>query len=269
MTAYLIAYSYYPQYEKKFFSLVNSLALSCEVGKIIYVVFGGAGRGEVFRSLGRDSVVLAHDNEGWEFGAYQRGLDVISKELEQGDVVIVLNDTTGVHSIFDRKMRKSFQESILRYKKSTIPVVIGEVDAVAESLEVLRMDAGQWVRSCIFALNYEAVKALDGVIYKKKIAEGISLDSSGGLIFSKQVANEALVNHVSQWIKVGKRIKAKASSVGASFLVNKSASIINEKYISAAVMRAGGVVVDVCDRRFLQHLAFRVKRKIFFMLGKS
>lgn len=269
MAIYLIAYSYYPQYEKKFFTLVDSLAESCGVEKIVYVFSDLGAREGAFHRLSSNAIVLEHDNQGWEFGAYQRGMDAVYQGLEQGDVVIVLNDTTGVHSIFDGEMRRLFQESIRRYGMSTEPVIIGEVDTVKEKLQVLQMNVGQWVRSCIFALNYEAVRALSGVVYEKRISDGISVDSSGNLVFSKLVANEALAEHVSQWIQAGKRVRASSKAVGHYFLVNKSASTINEKYISAAVVLAGGMVVDVCNRRFVPRLAFRAKRKMMFFLGKN
>lgn len=269
MAVYLIAYSYYPQYEKKFFSLVDSLVQACNVEKVVYVFAGHGTRADFSNQLRPDSVVLTHDNRGWEFGAYQRGMDAVHQELGQGDVVIVLNDTTGVHSIFDRGMRKALQESIQRYCMSTEPVIIGEVDAVNDSLQVLQKNVGQWVRSCVFALNYEAVKALDGIIYDKEIAKGISVDSLGALVFSEGLVNEAMAEHVSHWIKAGKRVKANSKPAGSYFLVNKSASTINEKYLSAVVVKAGGKVVDVCDRRFFPRLAFRAKRKMMFLLGKN
>ena len=104
--------------------------------------------------------VLLHDNSGLEFGAYQAGVERLLAAGEP-DWTVILNDTFAIHQCFSRPMRRHFVHAVTTIDDQETPIVVGQVESLPRSFDLLGLRMHRWITTNVFAVNRGALRALD------------------------------------------------------------------------------------------------------------
>ncbi|MCY7315903.1 MAG: hypothetical protein LH480_09850 [Rubrivivax sp.] len=188
------------------------------------------------------TVELAYDGSGWEFGAYQRGLDWLAEHGFHGTVA-VFNDTAGVHY----PLRRSELVAMRRFAQQALADEVALMGGVQSQAGFTMHDlpVASWVRSNAFVMTAAARAALHNRIYfadefnaPKVTAQGLQLPSH---------LSPALGRYIQQWLTSagpeGWRWHAGWAEPPAEVLRGKAGSILLEKLLAARVLAAGGTLL--------------------------
>jgi hypothetical protein len=264
----LICYIYYADAVNHVFLLIARLQRQMRIAEVV-VVYNNHNLGPLTPPSGaRDWRVLPYDGTDWEFGAYQLGLDHLSRTELAG--VLVLNDTAGRnYPLFDSHVRE-LARICEASSAASHGVLAGKLESQGLNFEIRGLAFDSWIRSNIFFLNRAGLEALswrlfDAAVFTAPVcAEGVV--ATGG------VTSAMLESHIANWLgagagKQGWRAHAGRAAVQDSLLARKAGSILLEKYLSARVAASGGRLLgyDGPQESGLDRLrvrAFYLKRRL-------
>ncbi len=182
---------------------------------------------------------LPYDGRGWEFGAYQAGLDWLAAQGVRGSVA-VFNDTAGVHY----PLRRSELAAMARVAHQAAPDEVALMGGLQQrpGLVMHGLPVPAWVRSNAFVLSAAARMALqdriyvDGEFHAPQVgAQGLQLPPH---------LSPALRDYIHGWLmspgREGWRWHAGWAEPPAVVLRGKAGSILLEKWLAARVLAAGG-----------------------------
>jgi hypothetical protein len=225
----LVSVHYYPDYQgrnaKQIARLKKRIAVSRHVGVL-------NGSRDLTRDHPSDSGVewVTHDNDGMEFGAYQRGLDTLLASSSP-DWVIFLNDTIGTHDfLHEVGLRKLVHQ--IKHRASEVPVITGYVHLSEYSIELRGWYGCRWVRSHFFAINRAALSALGNQIRLRATDALIAGGSTEDTFFSAAVSQSlrgCLTSHLlrpelrSRWYRA-----ARLTPDNCDLFARKARSLLHE-----------------------------------------
>jgi hypothetical protein len=154
----LVSVHYYPDYQGRNARQIARIKKRIGISRHVGVLNGSR---DLTQAHGADAGIewVDHDNEGMEFGAYQRGLDALVGP-NAPDWVIFMNDTIGTHDfLHEVGLRKLVHE--IEQRPPEVPVISGYVVPLWQTIELSGLRGSRFVRSHFFAMNGSALAALN------------------------------------------------------------------------------------------------------------
>jgi hypothetical protein len=260
---HLVLVVYYPDYLKKVCAITAYLANLSKISSVVVVINNLAITENALSGLFCGSLasvkVIRHDNIGFEFGAYQRGIDEIRKSEDQPFDVIVMNDTVGTHQRIDQLYLRNFRDTV---RTRPVRSIVGNTDSVPRRLDVNGLYCVRWVRSNLFYIDHAALASINHTIYVPGI-DDLILGGPTEAEFYSQDVSPSLKHHISSWL-FGKGALAwyKAQPLSAencTQMAFKARCILQELYLS---MR-----LEAADTHFLPPIPLRFYEKAAVRLG--
>ena len=210
--------------------------------------------------------VLLHDNSGLEFGAYQAGLDRLLGEGEP-DWTVILNDTFAIHQCFSRPMRRHFVHAVTTIDDRDTPIVVGQVESLPRSFELLGIRMHRWITTNAFAVNRGALRALKHRLRCAEPDDLVAGSMPAEAFFSPRL-DPVLRDHLSRWLfdPAGAASWYRAAPLderNAPALARKARSILQEKYLSARLEAASSIFADIKQLSSSERLMQRVDAMSF------
>ena len=234
---WLVAAVYYPSYLAHLASIVQRISASRPLD-LLSIVINGTNISphdaeNHFDGLARKRIIHQHDNSGFEFGAYQAGLDLLRSSDDSNFDLIILNDTAGVHYPLNNETLSAFVRTL------TIEPwpcrAVGMIDTVPRALSIDRFLTSRWVRSNLMGFDAEAISRIGYRIYVPAIDDYVTATADAQSFFSSSVGR-SLQDHISRWLFAtsGNRWYGAAplAPENAAKLAAKARSILQEKYLS-------------------------------------
>lgn len=204
---------------------------------------------------------------GWEAGI--RELQ-IRNCLADEDVVVLANDTFCKHRHFGNVERALFCKAVRRVLIArSDDAIVGEVNSVGETFEVLGLDFRYWVSTYLFALRWRTLKAL--------LPLAIPVEQHGRLVrvtteeacFWGAAVSESLKEFLGNWLfrPEAKRAWYKAERLKEENKVRfyrKALCILSEEYLSARFLHLGGQLVHA-----YRSPLYRAYRRMRWLLVKT
>lgn len=259
---HIVLVVYYPQYLKRICFITSQFAQEVNVASIQVVINNPAiSDTDVTRLLTVARVqvnCVRHDNTGFEFGAYQRGIDEIRNTETDGFDCLVMNDTVGTHQRIDRLYLRNFLGTVkARHTRS----IVGNTDSVPRRLDVHGLYCVRWVRSNLFYMDHEALLAINHTVYVPEIDALIAGGSTEPEFYSKTVS-PSLRHHISTWLfGSGEFAWYKAEPLTAencTRMAFKARCILQELYLSMRLEAADTHFLPPKPLRFWEKAAVRM-----------
>jgi hypothetical protein len=262
-TLHIVLVVYYPDYLKRICTIASEFAKWEGVHSVQVVINNPAIRDAdvtSLYSLNQVSVAFVrHDNTGFEFGAYQRGIDEIRKSESRPFDVLVMNDTVGTHQRIDRLYLRNFRDTV---RTRPVRSIVGNTDSVPRRLDVNGLYCVRWVRSNLFYMDHAALSSIDHTIYVPGIDDLILGGPTEAEFYSHDVS-PSLKHHISSWLfGNGALAWYKAQPLSAencTRMAFKARCVLQELYLS---MR-----LEAADTHFLPPVPLRFYEKAAVTLG--
>lgn len=209
---------------------------------------------------------LLHDNSGLEFGAYQAGLDRLL-EAGEPDWTVILNDTFAIHQCFSRPMRRHFVGAVTTIDDHDTPIVVGQVESLPRSFDLLGLRMHRWITTNAFALNGGALRVLKHRLRCAEPDDLVAGSTPADAFFSPRL-DPVLREHLGRWLFVpaGEMSWYRAAPLDAQnapVFARKARSILQEKYLSARLEAAGTIFADIKQMSSSDKLLQRVDAMAF------
>jgi hypothetical protein len=235
----IAAYAYYPRYRGHLLELITRLTRGVADVHVVWVHAAGQGAAAPAGFGGRWTE-HAHDGRGWEWGAYQAGLDTLRAQGWDGPVVF-LNDTAGVHYPLPPAALAGLQKAAVANSEAAL--LAGHVQTAPAGFALHGQPIPAWVFSNAFVLSPAACALLEQRLFNADDFDAPQVRSDGTLHWPASVS-PALAAHLDAWLlssgKHGWRHHAGRSHVPPEQLRNKAGAILLEKRLSAQVLAGGG-----------------------------
>jgi hypothetical protein len=210
---------------------------------------------------------ILHDNNDWEFGAYQRlALSGKSDPNIEDDqhVKIIFNDTIGTHSLFEREDIRRFVEQLNDVKAESAPTIVGELDSDKKNPH------RHWIRSCLFGLNRSEnnLKINWNPVTRGTVELTRDDSRAAGYKFTCSLLSPDECASIIDWLVPR---KASASSwIGGKTLekeeekiLRKAICITKERLLSDEFSKHGVRFINTLPSSIFSRLKYRMRRKIF------
>jgi hypothetical protein len=197
---HIVLVIYYEAYLPKIARVVSQFEKWGDVSSLRIVVNNAkvddATVGNSFSGVKVPVSIIRHDNVGFEFGAYQRGIDAVIAAQGEDVNVLVLNDTVGTHQPINRLFIRNLRDSI---KSKEVRRAVGVTDGVTRRLYVNGLHSVRWIRSNLLFMDAAALKSINYRIYAPDIDPLIVANAREDLFFSADVAL-SLRQHIGDWL---------------------------------------------------------------------
>lgn len=248
----VVAYAFYPQHREHLARVVSRYAAG-HAARVLWVHAPGVAAPAGWQAL-------QHDGGGWEFGAYQRGLEALQRQGWSGAVAF-FNDTAGRHYPLPGSELRALRRFALAEGGPRVAVA-GHVDAALRGGAWRGLPVPRWVRSNAFVLTPGALQALNGRLFDAD--EFAAPRWREGTLQWPAHLSPALHDHLDCWLmspgKQGWRHHAGRPDAAPELLRGKAGSILLEKRMAALVLAAGGTFVPTGRQGLWQ----RVQERAFF-----
>lgn len=196
--------------------------------------------------------VISGDNILHEFGAWQKGLDLIlSFEKIPSDTLVVFgNDTLCHHRAFHSIERHAFARAFRKAARTSTPVLSGQQSTFHHTFRLQEAEIRSWVCTYLFAANGPLLESLDRTVCSHTL--DLSVLVPGGEFeedFFSHTLDPVLRQHLTAWL-FGRpgfdkwRQSSPLSRSNANAMRQKAFSIMNEKLLTARSVRAGAKIAD-------------------------
>lgn len=261
---YIVVFSFYRKYINNLTNIVKKISDSVGAYGIVVVYQCEEVVGKIIHG---NVEYIKNNNINWEFGAYQQGLNFIRNKISLGDSVIIMNDTVGLHTVFDKYVCDRFCWAHKESMKSTVPYIVGEIDSADQIYKIKNMSAKYWVRSCIISMNYQAIAAInfkidfdfDGFI-------DIGFDKEGKLKLSIESCDSGLENFISKWLDPSGGhsgwVGATSKKIDHENIKRKVICILKERLIYLNLDGKNSTFVNFLPKSTLGIIIYRCKRKL-------
>ena len=272
-SAAVVSVHYYPEYAAQSLQHLRQMCERLQPERCVLVANNPTvlpALQEAAARSGRAVSVLLHDNSGLEFGAYQAGVDRLLGDGEP-DWTVILNDTFAIHQCFSRPMRRHFVHAVTTIDDRDTPIVVGQVESLLRSFELLGIRMHRWITTNAFAVNRGALRALKHRLRCAEPDDLVAGSTPAEAFFSPRL-DPVLREHLSRWLFVPDGAvswyrAAPLDEQNAPALARKARSILQEKYLSARLEAASTIFADIkqlsSSERLLQRIdamAFSLRR---------
>lgn len=212
---------------------------------------------------------INHDNSGWEFGAYQRGLNYIKTHSPNSNTLIV-NDTIGIRQLIGRP-ELSHLAHALQYAEDhpTCAIAAGEIDQFLNAdYTAYNLPLQRWIRTSLLLLSNQTLSDIDWTIHHDRIYNDTIVDNH---IPRNPNLSDSLNSHIREWLSPsnpkGWHSRNSDPLKNENFLRQKFASIVNEKVLSATLISKGIPMIPITPLGGVRRVIYRARRRI--LLGRG
>ncbi|HHA1351132.1 TPA: hypothetical protein ACOEER_002201 [Enterobacter ludwigii] len=209
---------------------------------------------------------IISNNTGWEFGAWDLGLEHISSSVCDDDIIILANDTFCFNRVFTSFDSWLFSNAFKKIKKNT-GFLVGEKCALEKAFELNGYATDSWISTYLFGMSYSTlqhVSPLHNALFNS--FDVIDFDEKKVRI---PAASSFLNQHLSQWLfpMYGQHgwYKARDGVVNKNLWCAKLHAIYNEKILSVNVCKKGGELYDVYGNVTMKTIS-KVFRKLLKLI---
>lgn len=229
----VVAYAFYPAHAAHLARVVQRYAGAHDT-KRVWVHADGVPAPAGWQAL-------LHDGRGWEFCAYQRGLELLQQQGWRGAVAF-FNDTAGRHYPLPAAELRALRDAALG--SGSRALLAGHVEPAPAGLAWRGLPLPGWVRSNAFVLNAAGLRALGERVFDAD--EFAAPRWQGASLRWPDHLAPALREHLDRWLmapgKQGWRHHAGRPDPAPALLQGKAGSILLEKRMAALVLAAGGTL---------------------------
>jgi hypothetical protein len=262
----LVSVHYYPDYQGRNARQIARLKKRIDISRHVGVLNGSR---DLTRDHASDSAVqwVTHDNDGMEFGAYQRGLDTLLASSSP-DWVIFLNDTIGTHDLLPGVGLRKLADQI-EHRVPDVPVLTGYVGLFERSMEMGGWRGCRCVRSHFFAMNRAALSALNDELRLRSTDELITASVVEDTFFSPAMSpsmRSRLTTHLlrpelqHRWYRA-----ARLSPENCESLARKARSCLHEFCVTFRLEQTPALVVDLSPNGARESVFERLETEIYFL----
>jgi hypothetical protein len=267
--AAVVSVHYYPEYVEQSLRHLREICERVKPERCVLVANNPAvlpALEEAARRSTYGESVLLHDNSGLEFGAYQAGVDRLLA-VGEPDWTVILNDSFAIHQCFSRPMRHRFVHAVTTIADRDTPIVVGQLESLPRSFELLGLRTHRWITTNVFALNRGALRALKHGLRCAEPDELVAGFAPAEAFFSARL-DPVLREHLGHWLFVPRGAlswyrAAPLDEQSAPVFARKARSILQEKYLSARLEAAGTIFVDIKQMTNIEKLLQRVDAMVF------
>jgi hypothetical protein len=229
----IIVLLYAPQRLNTTARIVATLQRTLGDARIIAVTNGNqitsvAAR-KAFERMPRTEYVQ-HDNTGLEFGGYQAGVNLLGNKLPER--LIILNDTIGHHDLPTRTLLQCFMRQLsLDMQK----FAVGMIYSHPRAMSLMGLQCSRWIRTHMFALDREALRALGCRIYQPEIDNLITASPDPEIFFGDHVTRgirDRITEFLFQPAQYNWYAAAPLNESNCVAMAGKARSILQEKYLA-------------------------------------
>ena len=272
--AAIVSVHYYLQYVEQSLRHLREMCKHLKPERCVLVANNPAVLPALQEAAGRSAYaesVLLHDNSGLEFGAYQAGVDRLLA-MGEPDWTVILNDSFAIHQCFSRPMRHHFVHAVTTTDDRDTPIVIGQVESLPRSFELLGLRTHRWITTNVFAVNRGALRLLKHRLHCAECDELVAGSPPVEAFFSARL-DPVLREHLSQWLFVRDGVSfwygaAPLSEQNAPGHARKARSILQEKLLSARLEAAGASFFDIKSRMTRSDKLLQRLDMMIFALGR-
>ena len=266
----LVSVHYYPDYQRRCLREIERLRRFLPIGQHVGVLNGGA---DLMAHIGDipGAQWVQHDNEGQEFGAYQRGLDELLK-TEGPDWVIFMNDTVGTHTRLPDGFMQRLQRAI-ESPTSSLPLMAGVEHRLERSLQIQGHRGSRHMRSHAVALN---AAALSTISQRIRVAEIDALIAGGSTLesfFATDCDASVQLRLGSYLLSPDSELKwyraAPLAPDNCDSMARKARAILQEFYLSLRLESASAIFVDLRAATLLGKLRDGIETEWFFRKSRG
>ncbi|MDB5788163.1 MAG: hypothetical protein JWQ50_8078 [Caballeronia mineralivorans] len=265
---HMIVVVYYPAYLKKIAQITRVFAAWQEMRSLRVVVNNPAisesHAESVFSNVASHVKIIRHDNEGLEFGAYQRGLNDLRMSVPGSLACLFANDTLGTHQPVDKFFLRNLHRAARTHMGTKF--IAGRIDSAVRQVEVNHLLGTRWVRSNLFVMDDAALASIDHVIYAPELNAYINDSPDEDFFFGPGVAR-SLRRHISGWLLSTDPptwYKAEPLSVkNHAKMANKARSILQELFFSMRLANSSTGFVQPSPLTIMEKIAVKAGLKKF------
>jgi hypothetical protein len=261
----LVSAHYYPDYQRRNLREIERLKRAIPIDRHVGVLNGGAELIEVIAGPSGTQWV-GHDNEGQEFGAYQRGLDVLL-EGERPDWVIFMNDTLGTHTRLACGVLQRLQTAV-ESPTSSLPLMAGVLHHIERSCQIHGHRGSRHMRSRAMALNGVALGVLERRIRAAEIDALIAGAATRDSFFSEGCDPALQLRLASYLFQTDAALKwyraAPLTHDNCAAMALKARAILQEFYLSLRLESASAIFIDLRASRLRDKIRDGLETEWFF-----
>jgi hypothetical protein len=164
-------------------------------------------------------------------------------------------------------MRRHFVQAVTTIEDRDTPIVVGQVESLPRSFDLLGLRMHRWITTNAFAVNRGALRALSHRLRCAEPDELVPGSPPAEAFFSARL-DPVLREHLGRWLFVPAGAlswyrAAPLDALNAPALARKAQSILQEKYLSARLEAAGTIFADIKQMSGSEKLLQRVEALIF------
>lgn len=214
----------------------------------------------------RSTEWIAHDNEGHEFGAYQRGLAHALHSSQPG-WAIFMNDTIGSHAHLPRLALQRLAAAIAA-PATDMPTIVGFECHRDHAFLLQGRRSSRWMRTHCFALNASALRVLDNAVRVPELDQLVSGGATADSFFhpsldftvQRQVGGWLFdLSSASRWYRAG----VLAADNRAMFAA-KARACIQEFHLSLRLDEVSAQFIDLCPPSTWGLVLMKLDQEFFF-----
>ena len=246
MNCTIIVLLYAPERLTTTARIATTLRRSLGEGRLVVVTNGNrispSVSREAFRRTPRVEWVK-HDNTGLEFGGYQAGLDLLGTDLP--DRLVILNDTFGHHDLPTPTLLRCFVHQLSWDMRN---FALGMIYSRPRPMALLGLQSTRWIRTHLFAIDREALSALNQRIYHPEIDGLITASPDPEVFFGDQVAG-GLRDLIDEFLfrpgPYNWYAAAPLCDANCSSMAGKARAILQEKYLTMKLEAADASLWEI------------------------
>lgn len=207
------------------------------------------------------------DNSAYEFSGWDTALNYIRENInEKLQGVVFANDTFCHHRKWGGFQRLKFSTSFKKMIFRNFSGICGDKNSFMKDFNVLGENMNGWISSYLFFISPDIIFNKDFKfnmidLYVKDWI--IDINEKEGVVFSDHL-DESLSIHLNNWLFPSENYgwyRAKNTSIEQK--ASKLRSILNEKILTANILKLGGYVYDVNNITYFKYyyLLKRVLKK--------
>jgi len=262
----LVSVHYYPDYQGRNARQIARLKKRITVSRHVGVLNGSR---DLTRDHPSDSGAewVTHDNDGMEFGAYQRGLDTLLASSSP-DWVIFLNDTIGTHDfLHEVGLRKLALQ--IDHRPLDVPVITGYLGVFEQSVELHGFRGCRCVRSHFFAMNRAALSALKDLLRLRTTDALVAGGEVEDTFFSPDMSQSARCRLTTHLLRPEAQFRwyraARLTADNCDSFAKKARSLLNEFSITFRLDQAGAFVLDLQPLGLRENVYAGIETQSFFL----